>query len=61
VGEHMIDADEDARRRVGVVGGFAMDAMVVMICEICARSPGGTVPWDAGDGAGVAGRLGRGT
>lgn len=59
MGEHMVDADEDARRRVGVVGGLgAMDAMVEMICEICARSPGGAVPWD---GAGVAGRLGRGT
>jgi hypothetical protein len=50
VGEHMIDADEDARRRRGVVGGFegmqAMDTTLEMICEICARSPDAPVPWD---------------
>jgi len=50
VGEHMIDADEDARQRVGVVGGFegmqAMDTMLEMICKICARLPDMPAPWD---------------
>ena len=46
----MIDADKDARQRVGVVGGFegmqAMDTMLEMICKICARSPDMPAPWD---------------
>ena len=57
VGECMTDANEDARRRVGVEGGFegtrAIDATLEIICEICARSP--DAPWDD---AGVEAELG---
>src|SRR5712671_1080921 len=58
VGECTMDADEDARRRVGVEGGFegmrAMDATLERICERCARSL--DMPWD---GAGVETDSGR--
>jgi hypothetical protein len=46
--EGIIEADEDVRGRVGVVGGFkgarAMDATLEINCESCARSPD-TMPW----------------
>ena len=48
------------RGRVGVVGGFeethAMDAMLEMICEICARSPDMLAVLDGTSGSGWHGR-----
>lgn len=58
MGERVVEADEDVRGRVGVVGGFegarAMDATLEMIWERCARSP--EIPWIVDDVEVEAGR-----
>lgn len=49
MGKRIVEADEDVRGRVGVVGGFedtrARDATLEIICERCIRSPPPDMPW----------------